>query len=72
MAEDTLELLTVEEVAREWKVRPGRIYELAREGRLPGVVRLGRQVRLDATRLRDWIAAGGQALPGGWRRRPER
>jgi excisionase family DNA binding protein len=47
-----------------------RTYELVRTGVMPpGVaVRLGRQVRIDEEALRAWIHAGGQALPGGWRR----
>ena len=47
-----------------------RVYELVRTGILPPgvVVRLGRQVRIDEDALREWIAAGGQSLPGGWRR----
>ena len=50
-----------------------RAYEMVRVGIIPpGVaVRLGRQVRFAEDELRQWIAAGGQALPGGWRREAE-
>ena len=64
-----MRLMTVSEAAELLRLRPARVYELAREGVLP-VVRLGRQVRVEEQALRDWIARGGQALPGGWRRSP--
>ena len=59
-------LLTMSEVATILNVTVARAYELARTGLLP-TVKLGRQVRVDETRLREWIEAGGAALPGGWR-----
>jgi excisionase family DNA binding protein len=65
-----MDLLTVPEVARVLRVSPPRVYELARDGLIP-VVRLGRQVRVEQDALRRWIASGGQALPGGWRRQSE-
>lgn len=43
-----------------------RIYDLCRRGIFPHV-RLGRQIRFDPEQVEAWIAAGGQALPGGWR-----
>lgn len=60
-------LLTVSDVAERLGIRPDRVYTLIREQLLP-CVKLGRQVRVDATQLEAWIASGGQALPGGWRR----
>ena len=59
---------TIAEVAAMLRVRPARVYELIRLDVLPGVVRVGRQIRIDAVALDAWIAAGGYALPGGWRR----
>ena len=41
-----------------------------REGILP-LVRLGRQVRMDASALRSFILGGGKALSGVWRREAE-
>jgi excisionase family DNA binding protein len=38
-----------------------RAYELIREGRIPGVVRIGRQVRVDMDVVEDWIRSGGDA-----------
>ena len=46
-----------------------RVYSLAAEGVLP-CVRVGRRVHFDLEAVERWIAAGGQALPGGWRREP--
>lgn len=62
-------LLTIEQVATILNVKTSRAYELARTGLLP-TVRLGRQVRVDETRLLSWIESGGTALPGGWRSTP--
>jgi predicted DNA-binding transcriptional regulator AlpA len=45
-----------------------RVYELARRGLLPGVVRLGRQVRFDRRKVLEFVDRGGRSLPGGWRR----
>jgi hypothetical protein len=47
-----------------------RATDMARRGILPSgvVVRLGRQWRVHPERLQAFIDAGGQALPGGWRR----
>jgi excisionase family DNA binding protein len=63
MAEDQLALLTVADVARVLRVRPARAYQLVRAGLVPGLVRVGRQVRVDEAALRTWVAAGGRALP---------
>ena len=64
-----MRLITVSEAAELLRLRPARVYQLAREGILPAV-HVGRQVRLEEQALRDWIARGGQALSGGWRRSP--
>jgi excisionase family DNA binding protein len=63
----TKALLTLDDSARILNVKYARVSQLAREGVLP-TVRLGRQYRVDPDRLADFIAAGGRALPGGWRR----
>jgi excisionase family DNA binding protein len=64
MAQRCPDLVTVAEVAESWRVPPARVYQLARDGVLPGVVRIGRLVRLDVARLREWAAAGGRSLAG--------
>jgi putative molybdopterin biosynthesis protein len=63
----TESLLTAQQVAVLLQVPTARVYQLAREGLIP-TVRLGRQVRVSASALNEWIADGGRALPDGWRR----
>jgi len=63
----TSQLLTLEQTARVLTVTHSRAAELARQGVLP-VVRLGRQIRVNPDDLNQFIANGGKALPGGWRR----
>ncbi|MBA2671626.1 MAG: helix-turn-helix domain-containing protein [Gemmatimonadetes bacterium] len=43
------------------------IYRMCREGILPHV-RLGRKVKFAPEQIEDYLRAGGQALPGGWRK----
>jgi excisionase family DNA binding protein len=38
-------------------------YALVRSGRLPGVCRIGRRIRVDLAELESWVAAGGDAEP---------
>ena len=47
------------------------VYAAARQ--IPGfpVVHVGRRLFIDLERWADFKRAGGQALPGGWRREPE-
>lgn len=56
---ETRRLLTAHETAHVLGVRLHRAYELIRENQLPGVVRLGRQVRVDRNALEEFIANGG-------------
>jgi len=62
MPETAPYLLTVAEVATVLRVRRGRAYVLLGSGLVPGLVRIGRQLRVDETALRAWIAGGGQSL----------
>lgn len=64
---DSRSLLRISEVAGILNVSVARCYDMARNRILP-VVRLGRQLRVDADKLEQWIGDGGQALAGGWRR----
>ena len=68
-----MKLTTAKNGAQILGVKEGRVYEMIRTGLLPAgvVVHLGRQIRIDEDALRAWIHAGGQALPGGWRREGE-
>jgi excisionase family DNA binding protein len=60
----TESLLTAQQVAVLLQVPTARVYQLAREGLIP-TVHLGRQIRVSASALNDWIADGGRALPDG-------
>jgi excisionase family DNA binding protein len=63
-------LLTLSEVSDTLRVTYWRVAELARKGAIPGVVRIGRHVRVRQDALAEFIQNGGFRLPGGWRRRP--
>jgi predicted DNA-binding transcriptional regulator AlpA len=56
-------LWTIAKVASLLDISRHRAYTLARKGILPGVVRLGRQVRVDPDRLTAFIDSGGKPLP---------
>ncbi len=43
--------LTVSEAARLLRINRGKAYEMAAGGTLPGVIRLGRTIRVDRDRL---------------------
>jgi excisionase family DNA binding protein len=60
---DEKRLLTVPEVASILRVKPARVYELARDGLLP-VTRIGRQIRIHPDQLDHWLRGGGQPLSG--------
>ena len=62
----TKKLVGAQDVAEMLDVSVQRVYDLARQNLLPHV-RLGRIVKFDLDRIEQWIADGGQALPGGWR-----
>lgn len=68
-ARTLLKLMTVAEAADVLGVSDARLYELIRQGIIPSVA-LGRQRRISSASLQAFIESGGQALPGGWRRRP--
>ena len=60
-------LLTAKAVADRCDLPESTIYQMARENRIGGIVRLGRKVRFDPDKFEAWLDAGGEALPGGWR-----
>lgn len=62
------QLLTVAQAASLLGVTEARLYELIRQRIVPSVS-LGRQRKISASALQTFIDNGGQALPGGWRRR---
>jgi excisionase family DNA binding protein len=62
-------LIDAEVAARRLGVSTWRLHQLAREGIVP-VVRLGRRVMIDPEALEAFIARGGRAFAGGWKREP--
>ena len=48
-------LLTATEAARTLNVSRSKLYELMGEGSLPGVVRIGRAVRISRLALERWV-----------------
>ena len=54
--EDQPRFLTVPETARLLRINRGRAYLMAADGSLPGVVRLGRSIRVDRLRLLEELA----------------
>ncbi|MGH1347190.1 MAG: helix-turn-helix domain-containing protein [Nannocystales bacterium] len=55
------EFLTVSEVAKLLRVERKTIYEAIRRDQLPGVIRLGRAIRIHAATLRAHLS--GEARP---------
>lgn len=56
-------LLKAEELADLLGLPLWRVYELAREKRIPRV-RIGRSLRFDPNAVSDWLNAGGTLPPG--------
>lgn len=54
-------LLTIPEVAARLSINRARAYELVRRGVLPAVHR-GRQVRVDARALEEFLRNGGTSI----------
>ena len=49
------EYLKVEEAAQLMRISRAKAYEMAQDGSLPGVVRIGRAVRVSRRRLIAWL-----------------
>jgi len=49
--EDKTRFLTVPETAKLLRINRGRAYAMANDGTLPGVIRLGRTIRVDRDQL---------------------
>jgi excisionase family DNA binding protein len=49
------ELLHIEEAARVLRIGRSRAYEMAAAGDMPGLIRLGRSLRVSRRRLLRWI-----------------
>jgi excisionase family DNA binding protein len=52
-------LLMAKEVAAILRVKPARVYDLARKGLIPSVCIGERQIRFQWASLQEWIARGG-------------
>ena len=63
-------LIGVEAVAEAFGMRKQHVYALAAEGLLP-CVRIGRLLKFNPVALRAFVAGGGVALEGGWRRKAQ-
>lgn len=58
-AKTTLPLaLTVEEVAKLLRISRGAAYQAVRRGELPGVVRVGRTLRVSRDAVLEWLGQG--------------
>lgn len=60
----TKPLGTAADLATRLNTSTHRAYALIRERRIPGIVRVGRQVRVDLDVVEEWIAAGGDEGEG--------
>ena len=61
---------TARDGAQRLNVPIASFHQMRREGILPAgvTIQVGRRVRVDLDALELWIAAGGRAFAGGWRR----
>jgi excisionase family DNA binding protein len=57
--QDPRQLVTIPEVAERLGIPAASAYDLVRENRLPGIVRVGRRVRVRSDELERWIERGG-------------
>jgi PTS system nitrogen regulatory IIA component len=55
------EFLTIAEVAKLLKLGERTVYQLAREGRIGGVAKVGNQWRFEKSALLEWMKRGGEA-----------
>lgn len=51
--------LSVSEVAAKLNLPASSIYDHVKEKRYPGIVRIGRRILIDETKLDAWLDAGG-------------
>ncbi len=58
------QVLTVDEAARLLRVNRKTLYEAIRAGEVPGVVRLGRSIRIGREALLRWMEGNGSPALG--------
>jgi len=56
----TEQFLTIPETAKLLRINRGRAYALANEGSLPGVIRIGRTIRVSRAELIAGLTESGQ------------
>lgn len=56
-------LVDAEEIADVFGVPRQQVHQMIRDQQLPGIVKLGRRVRVREDKLREFIEAGGCGLP---------
>ncbi len=62
-ARDGDAVLTIDEAARLLRVNRKTLYDAVKLGRVPGVIRLGRAIRIGRSALLSWVQGnGGPAL----------
>ncbi len=55
------EFITVREASELLRVTDRTLYDLCRQGKVPGAAKVGGQWRLDRKKLLAWLAEGGEA-----------
>jgi len=56
----TPEVMTAEELAERLNVAPKTVYAAIRRGQVPGVLRVGRLVRISRVAVLAWLAGQGR------------
>ena len=59
------EILTIQEVAATLRISERTIYAMAKEGRLPGAVKIGRSWRVLRPKLMAWLEENSTQSPLG-------
>ncbi len=57
-------LLDIHEAAALLRIKKTRAYEMAASGQMPGVVRIGKLIRIHKPTLIEWLAGEAAAQPG--------
>lgn len=52
---EDIRTITIPQAAEVLGIHPRRAYQLAERGQLPGVIRLGRSIRIRVAALRQWM-----------------
>lgn len=58
---ELIPLLTVPEVAKWLAKHPGQVRRMAREGKLPGAIKIEETWRFDRRAIEDWLRQEAQA-----------